>query len=125
MSEDRPTFAGTVIKGLGEAGRIYGAATANIDTANITGIDHGIYAGVVESGGNRYGAAICYGDEFGPKFEVHIIDFEGGDLLGTELKGEIVQRVGEYVTQYSVERLRQKILHDIELCRDVLKEELA
>ena len=115
------TFQGIVVKGVGEAERIFGSATANIHTGTPPDLEQGVYVGWVEYNGTRYGASICYGIEQEPKLEVHILDFDE-DILGKELSGEILYKISEYVRGYSTERLRQKILHDIELCREYLKD---
>lgn len=114
------TFCGKVVKGSGLAERVFGAATANLDPASVPELEHGVYAAWVDYDGKRYGASVCYGQEDVPKFEVHVIDFEG-DLLGQVISGEIVEKVSEYVHGYSTERLRQKIIHDIGLCREKLE----
>jgi len=113
------TFQGTVVKGEGIAGRMYGTATANLDLDDSSCVEEGIYAAWVDVRGRRYPATICYGIEPEPKFEVHIIDFDK-DIVGERMSGTVVERVSEYVHGFSPERLRQKILHDIELCREIL-----
>ena len=114
------TFKGVVVKGEGIAGRMYGVATANLNLHHDAPVKEGIYAAWVDIRGQRNPATICYGVEPEPKFEVHIIDFSE-NIIGEELTGEIVEKVSEYVHGYSPERLRQKILHDIELCREILR----
>lgn len=108
------------MKGEGIAGSMYGAATANLDLDDSSCVEEGIYAAWVTVQGGRYPATICYGIESEPKFEVHIIDFDK-DIVGERMSGTVVKKVSEYVHGFSPERLRQKILHDIELCREILQ----
>ncbi|MBT4857405.1 hypothetical protein HON52_04445 [Candidatus Uhrbacteria bacterium] len=114
------SFKGKVVKGDGVAQRIFGAATANMEAAVMPDLEHGIYAAWVEHDGTRYGSSVCYGDEGGRKLEIHILDFDK-DIVGHELSCEIVEKISEYVRGYSTERLRQKIIYDIGLCRELLE----
>lgn len=111
-------FKGIVVRGAGEAGPLYGIPTANLRLSESPDIEVGIYAAVVERKGKKYGASVCYGPEKMPKFEVHLLDFDDDDLEGEELFGEIKDKISEFVEMYSEERLRQKILHDIETIKE-------
>ncbi|MFH1711823.1 MAG: riboflavin kinase [Patescibacteria group bacterium] len=113
------TISGAVISGDGYAGSVLGIPTANLNVTPV-GLEFGVYAARVVLKNNTYDAAVCYGALDAPKFEAHIFDFEG-DILGETLIVEIVEQVSELITWQSHERMRQKILHDLELVREVLK----
>lgn len=110
-------FKGVVVVGEGEAGSLYGIPTANLIFENVPEIEVGIYAARVLYDGKVYNASVCYGPEECPKFEVYLFDFSK-DIVGEEIEGEIIKKISEFVELYSIERLRQKILHDIELIKE-------
>jgi len=117
MDKTGQHFSGVVVRGEGEAGALYGIPTANLHLSEFPDIEIGIYAAVVEHNGKKYNASVCYGPEEDSKCEVHLFDFDE-DISGKELNGEIVEKISEFVEMYSVERLRQKILHDIEIIKE-------
>jgi len=110
-------FKGVVITGEGEAGPLYGMPTANLCFSAQPDIDTGIYAARVNHAGKHYNAVVCYGPDLKPKFEVHLFEFSQ-NIIGEELEGNILEKISEFVDLYSIERIRQKILHDIELVKD-------
>ena len=113
-------FRGIVIRGDGEAGPLYGIPTANLELSDQPEIEIGIYAAVVKYDGRTFNASVCFGPQEKSKFEVHLLDFDE-DISGKELSGEIIEKISEFVEMYTVERLRQKILHDIETIKEYFK----
>ncbi|RMD52188.1 hypothetical protein D6827_00540 [Candidatus Parcubacteria bacterium] len=109
-------FSGIVVTGDGEAGIAYGIPTANLNLTEKPEIDIGVYAATVELDGQTYYAAVCWGPENKPKFEVHLLNFSD-DIVGKKIRGEIKEKISEFVALYSTERLRQKILHDIDMVK--------
>ena len=112
-------FRGKVVTGDGVAGRDLGTPTANLDLSKVD-LEPGVYAAEAYLQGEKHDSIVCYGIGEPPKFEVHLFNFDE-DIIGEELEVEIVEQVGELVPWSSVERMRQKILHDIELAGEVLK----
>lgn len=117
MDSNQQTFTGVVVAGEGVAGPVFGAPTANIHVGPDCNLEHGVYAVVVEHNTWKFHGALSFGG-IPSKFEVHLINFEG-DLEGKELKVIVIERVSEYFLWSSKERLRQKIIHDIQLVREV------
>lgn len=113
-------YRGKVVTGDGIAGRDLGVPTANLDLGEID-LEPAVYAGYCDYGGERHRATVCYGVGEPMKFEVHLFDFDG-ELLGEELSVEIVEKVSELVPWSSVERMRQKILHDIQMANELFDE---
>lgn len=113
-------FLGKVISGDRLAGRDYDTPTANLDLPADIDLEYGVYAAITHHNGNRYHSTVCYGVGEPPKFEVHLFGFDG-DILGNELRVEIVELVSELIPWQSIERMRQKILHDLEMAREIFK----
>lgn len=107
-------FRGLVVKGEGIASTVYDLPTANlaIDQEVLATIDPGVYAAHVYYQENEY-EAVAYKDE-SSKFEIHLFDFTG-DLYGKEIKVKLLRKVSEYIPWVSLDRMRQKIQHDVEL----------
>ena len=118
MDDRRAIVRGTVVKGDGVASRDYNLPTANLDVKE-PGIDTGVYAAHVRYKDQPYKAIVCYGVGNPAKFEVHLFDFDG-DLTGEELTVGLIDKVSELIPWQSKERMRQKILHDIQLVREYL-----
>lgn len=114
-------FTGVVIRGDGVAGPVFGAPTANLDVVDRCNLEHGVYAVVAEINGWKFHGALSLGG-IPPKFEVHLINFEG-DLFGRELKVTVIEKVSEFFLWESKERLRQKIIHDIQMVREIFDRE--
>lgn len=121
MKNSLGTFTGVVIEGEGVAGPVFGAPTANIQVTRRCDLEHGVYAVVVEYNTWKFHGALSYGGP-NPKFEVHLLNFEG-DLVGREFTIHVIEKVSEYFLWSSKERLRQKIIHDIQLVREVFDKE--
>ncbi len=109
---------GIVNSGEGAAARDYGIPTANIVLDEPLDLDFGVYATRVHCKAGLHAGALCYGIGSPPKFEVHLLNFEG-NLYGKEIRVEVIEKVSELVYLGSEERMRHKILHDIELVREV------
>lgn len=113
-------YIGIVGKGEGAAFRDYHVSTANLSFKNPPVLDRGVYAAVTQYNGKDYESIICYGaDE--EKFEVHLFDFEK-EIYGEELCVTIIKKVSEIIPWESRERMRQKIIHDIGLVKDIFSE---
>ncbi len=117
-SEPQLVVIGKVSTGEGVASSDYGIPTANLDLEKEPSLDFGVYAVCVKHKDRSYAGALCYGAGEPAKFEVHLLDFRG-DLNGDELSVEILEKVSELVDFGSKERMRHKILHDIQLVRQV------
>ena len=108
------TVRGTVVRGDGIAGKEFNIPTANLFFADPLKLDFGVYAATVYYQEDNYDAVVVYGAGQEPKFEVHLFDFSG-DLYGKDIKVKVLKKVSEIMPWVSKERMRQKILHDIEL----------
>ena len=102
------------------AGRDYDTPTANLDLPRDIDLEFGVYAAVTHYEDKEYHSTVCYGVGDPPKFEVHLFNFDK-NILGEELNVDIIEQVSELVPWESIERMRQKILHDLEMARDVFK----
>ncbi len=115
---------GEVVKGQGR-GRELGFPTANIGTPEGRVVPgDGIYAARALVGGSALPAAVSIGvrptfDDGERVVEVHILDF-GGDLYGSELAVEFVERLRDELRFDSVEELVAQMREDVEQSRQVL-----
>lgn len=103
-----------VVKGDGVSGPIYHLPTANLRFDERLPVEDGVYVGKAMWDKQSFNAVIVYGVGDPPKFEAHLLGFEG-DLLGQMIKVELYKKIGEIIPWVSVERMRQKILHDMTL----------
>ncbi len=103
-------YKGLVVKGDGVAGRDLNMPTANLDLTEID-LEPAVYIAYTFFEGKKYRSLVCYGASASNKFEVHLFHFDG-DLLGKELDVNILEKISDLVPWESVERMRQKILHD-------------
>lgn len=117
MNVKQKPLKGKVIRGDQLASLEFGVPTANLDIQ--PDLDYGVFAAKATYGGKTYNAAVCYGVGEPPKFEVHMFDFSK-DILGEEVEVEIVGKVSELIDWHSKERMRQKIMHDLELVQKKL-----
>ena len=116
---------GEVMKGHGR-GRELGFPTANIGTPEGQVVPgDGVYAARAMVGGSTLPAAVSIGvrptfdDGDGKRVvEVHILDF-GGDLYGSELAVEFVERLRDEFRFESVEELVAQMRDDVEQSRQV------
>jgi len=120
MVDENTVLEGTVVKGDGISGRDYNLPTANIHFSDELDVESGVYAAVVEHDDEEYESIVCYGAGDPPKFEAHMFGFYG-DLVGQMLRISLVEKVSEIIPWQSKERMRQKIIHDIELVYNVLQ----
>lgn len=112
-------YSGNVIEGVGIAGKDIGIPTANIDVRP-DNLAFGIYAAKTLVDGRNYEGVVCYGAGDVPKFEVHLFDFSK-NIYGSNIDVEVLEKISELVPWSSLERMRQKILHDIELTKAYFK----
>ncbi len=115
---------GEVVKGQAR-GRELGFPTANLDLPEGQVVPgNGIYAAMAMVDGSALPAAVSIGVR--PTFEdgervveVHILDF-GGDLYGSELAVEFVERLRDELRFDSVEELVAQMREDVDQSRQVL-----
>lgn len=113
-------ITGTIIPGLGIAGRDLGFPTANIAPDGAVVTPNGVYAGRMTVNGASYDAAICIGADGHAKVEAHLIGFSG-DLLGAKAELHVVERVSDLVPWESAEHMRAKIADDIQRVTNTLR----
>lgn len=106
------TIHGTIVKGLGIAGRDLGFPTANIASNIPVVIDDGVYAGMLTVCNVTYDAAICIGADGNKKIEAHLFDF-AGDILGETVELNVLERVNDLVPWESAEQMKKKIADDV------------
>ncbi len=109
-------YKGKVIKCKG-LGKKIGFPTANLELKDKDNLpEHGIYAGYVLIGQDKYKGAIFYGpvDEK-VALEVHILDFNQ-DLYGQEIEIEFVKKIREVKKFENNEDLKKQIE---KVCRHV------
>ena len=106
-----------VVRGDGVSGPVYHLPTANFAFDHRLPMKDGVYAGRVTVRDTVFEAVIVYGVGEPPKFEAHLFGFEG-DLLGQTLEISIEKKISELIPWVSVERMRQKILHDLTLAQE-------
>ena len=113
-------YIGVVEEGEGVAFRDFDVPTANLSFSDDVDIEPGVYAALTEYKGKKYESVLCYGVGEPPKFEVHLFDFDE-TIYGQTLKVGIVEKVSEIIPWDSKERMRQKIIHDLELVRELFE----
>ena len=116
---------GHVVKGAGR-GRGLGIPTANLDVPEKVILPKvGVYAGWMESKGERHPAVINVGfnptfeDRDRPIVEVHALDFDG-DLYGQVIGVEFTHRLRDELKFPDAESLMEEIRHDIARARELL-----
>jgi riboflavin kinase/FMN adenylyltransferase len=125
----RFALSGTVIHGAGR-GRKMGTPTANLDLwPEITMPAYGVYATRAITAERRYAGVTSIG--LRPTFEngrahaatveTHLLDFDG-DLYGSTLRVEFVERLRGEQKFPDVDSLRGQMARDIEQARRILKE---
>lgn len=109
-------FSSIAVKGDG-MGSILGFPTANFDlTKSEVGLEAGIYASKVTMDGADYIGALCVHKEI-EKIEVHLLDFDGGELYGKELTVEPHKKVSEFTDFTTLQALKEKIQSDVDAAR--------
>ncbi len=113
-------FSGIVVRGDG-IGAKTGYLTANLDTPKRkVDLDSGVYAVWVDVRKKKYKGALAIRNK--PwKVEVHLLDYLDEDFYGVYIEIEPIQKVSEMCGFNSKYELREKILQDIKMVRDVLK----
>jgi riboflavin kinase/FMN adenylyltransferase len=107
-------------------GKGLGFPTANLRTwPRLLLPGQGIYAGVAETGGRRYRAAIDVGTNptFGTEplhVEAFLLAYEGGELRGERISIEFWQRLRDEVRYDSVDLLVAAIADDVQRTRAIV-----
>ncbi len=114
-------LCGKVVDGA-HRGRTLGFPTANLSEVATVIPGHGVYAGRVALSGTSYPAAVHIGanptfGENASKIEVHLLDFKG-DLYGTTLSVDLLERVRSVRRFSSLEELRSQLSEDVETVRN-------
>ena len=116
-----PELYGTVVHGMGVAGKELAAPTANLELHYGIMPADGVYAGEVTVNGKLFravlniGPAPTYGVS-GRRIEIHLLDF-GGDLYGREITVALNRRLRDIRKFNSPEDLKKQIAADIAAAR--------
>jgi riboflavin kinase/FMN adenylyltransferase len=120
-------LAGTVVRGVGR-GRALGIPTANLEvSADKLLPANGVYAVAAEVEGRALAGALNIGvvptfqDTGARSVEVHLLDFDG-DLYGTRLRLQLLQRLREERRFAGPEALREQIQADLAAARRAFSE---
>ncbi|MEK7084811.1 MAG: riboflavin kinase [Patescibacteria group bacterium] len=113
-------FSGRVIHGDG-IGRQLGYPTANLDIAKASlPLASGVYACRVRVEDKTYDGSFVVREN--PwKVEVHIIGYDGGNLYGRSIEGDVIEKISELENFFSRESLIEKIRSDVEKVKIFLK----
>ena len=115
---------GMVTHGAGR-GASLGFPTANLDAIDTLVPAHGVYAGIGILDHSRHMAAVHIGPnptfgEMVSKVEVHLLDYENA-IYGNVLEVDFVEKIRDVSTFDSSEQLKTQLIHDIQNCRNVLR----
>ena len=111
-------------------GRELGFPTANILPAgssalmdSFEGVESGVYFCRVEQWWAlaSLGVNATVGLSGGRKFEVHIIDYDGGDLYGETLRVDLIEYIRAQERFDSLVELKDAILGDMTIARGLIK----
>ncbi len=122
------SLEGPVVRGA-QRGRGIGYATANLALGADRALPaFGVYAVRVWLGEARYDGATNIGvrptfDNGAPSIETHILDFDGRDLYGVEMRIELVERIRGEAKFASVDELIAQIGRDAARARAILAKE--
>lgn len=113
---------GQIEKGRG-LGKKLGFPTINIA---YNGFESGVFAGQVWINGLLYKAAVHLGPrptvgDDQPICEAFLLDWQGGDLDGNEVKVVLLKRIRDVEKFDSLEALQLQIVKDVELIKNLLK----
>ena len=112
-------ISGTVISG-DKLGRKLGFPTANLDcNRKDLKLREGVYAAYANVGGQKFKSALVINFSTN-KTEVFLLDYDGGDLYGSSIEVEPVQKVGEVEMYEDLDELKEKIKLDLKMVKDVL-----
>ena len=116
---------GECVQGAGR-GKGLGFGTANLRCTNEQLPATGVYACFATVGSRRWDAVvnIGYNPTFGAsglKVEAHLLDFDGNELYGQEVRLAMIGRLRSEVRFESPEALKQQIAVDIEQARTILE----
>lgn len=114
-------FSGIVIHGE-SIGRTLGFPTANVDIpVQSTKLRDGVYASIVTLSGVQYMGALAIKHADG-RVEVFLVDYTGPEFYGSHIEVEPLAIVSEYEHYDTVDELKKKIAHDVELVRLTCKD---
>jgi riboflavin kinase/FMN adenylyltransferase len=121
-------ISGKVISGR-QLGRTLGVPTANITLEATNRLAHGIYAVVVRTEGRTFPGVASFGtrptvDNGPPLLEVHLLDFRG-NLYGSEIEVEFIERIREERKFESLQSLVAEMERDKERARTILNSNLG
>jgi len=114
-------LASVVVPGDG-VGKTYGYPTANLQMRRSqVPFTQGVYVAWATMDRVRYEAALIIQNE--PwKVEVHLLDYHGPDFYGAFLSVDPIQKISEMESYDSEVELKEKILRDLELIKDFLRD---
>ncbi len=115
---------GKVAEGRKRGGKLLGCPTANIQLDDELAPRTGVYAVIVEHGGNRYKGVANIGysptfDDYIYTVEVHILDF-GTDIYGDKIRVNFVTRIRDEKKFANIDELAGQIRRDIEMGREMI-----
>jgi riboflavin kinase / FMN adenylyltransferase len=119
---------GTVLRGLGK-GLETGYPTLNLDVIGLALPPLGVYAVKVKwqsklfSGVANLGIAPTIRSDLTPKLEVHILDYQR-NLYQEQVEVIFYQFLRPEIKFTSVDALKQQISHDVEVAKEILKNEV-
>jgi len=124
----RHSLEGLVERGDGRGSKI-GVPTANISSPSTLVPSNGVYAcwSKVNTVSSEYLPTVLNignrptFDGLGVTIEAHLINWEGGDIYGEEIRLEFVRKIRDEMKFPSVENLVQQIGLDIEQARTILE----
>lgn len=113
-------FFGVVIHG-DKRGRELGYRTANLEIeGKQVRCTPGVYAAYATLYKKKYPAALIV-HPGKKKIEVHFFEYSGNECYGEMVSVDPLQKVSEIERYESVEELKEKIHHDINLVKRILK----
>lgn len=118
MNEPVFKITADIIRGMG-MGRTIGYPTINLVYPENSDFENGVYFCRVSVGGGTFYGVMHLGPRHtldGLKtFEIHLLDFDGGELYGMECFVEVFEKLRDVEKFDSVDALREQIGRDIQL----------